>query len=382
MADGARITEGVGPLIDTDELLVDGVNRHRQRIQVAGTGGIAEVIGTEPATTADGLVTRAVGVVPVLEDIRTNLQEQNQTFSKISTLNSTETPLAANETFTGAWEEVTSYAAIMAVIFTDAASVTNGAIAQFSADGIDIVHQAAATVPANQPVYFSFPSVARYFRIVYTNGAVAQTALEAQVTYHNTSVQVPLSPMGGQMDDSDVVAQTKSAMYAKVMSGPYAGIYLPPAVTTDGHLSVRTENWPTEYPLPAAQLTTLTPQKDALTDAQLRATAVGVSLPAAQVQTDALTDVELRAAPVAVTVDNHPDHSGVLNDIKRDITDYEERFEFDANGLPLYVGKAPDGTLTSAASWTIYRFTFVNGLPSRKQVRTGVAWDNRAAVAW
>jgi hypothetical protein len=68
-------------------------------------------------------------------------------------------------------------------------------------------------------------------------------------------------------------------------------------------------NWPVEFPLPAAQVATLTPQTDALTDDELRATPVPVSgtvtvnepVTVDGVQTDALTDDELRAAPVPVS---------------------------------------------------------------------------------
>ena len=220
-------------------------------------------------------------------------------------------------------------------------------------------------------------------------------------------------------------------------------------------------NLPADYPLPAAQVSTLTPQTDGLTDAQLRASAVPVTvsnptetglakettlaaavarldnilaslddagtdtvlsvlqailtelgqkfeggtvnvgnfpavqdvqgsvavdnlpstypLPTAQVQTDALTDTELRATPVPVDVVGAAQEDTLL-DVKRAISDYEERYEFDAEGNPLYVGKALDGTLTSATGWTVYKFTFVGGLPSRKQVRSDVAWDDRGTV--
>lgn len=85
--------------------------------------------------------------------------------------------------------------------------------------------------------------------------------------------------------------------------------------------------------------------------------------------------VSVNNHPAEIAVNNQP--TDVLNDIKRDITDYEERFEFDANGNPLYVGKAPIAALTSDAVWTVYKFTFSGGLPQRKQVRAAIAWDNR-----
>lgn len=48
-------------------------------------------------------------------------------------------------------------------------------------------------------------------------------------------------------------------------------------ITLDGE-QVSVSNFPSEYALPAAQLTTLTPQTDSLTDAELRASNVGVDV--------------------------------------------------------------------------------------------------------
>ena len=42
-------------------------------------------------------------------------------------------------------------------------------------------------------------------------------------------------------------------------------------------ITATVSNWPIEYPLPAAQVTTLTPQTDGLTDVELRAAPIGVS---------------------------------------------------------------------------------------------------------
>lgn len=180
---------------------------------------------------------------------------------------------------------------------------------------------------------------------------------------------------------------------------------LPASQTVNGTVGVSNS----DFPLPTTQVTSLTPQKDALTDAQLRAAAVNVTVsnPTANPETGLAKETTVAAILTelqqkleagqsvnvgnfpatqtvsgTVAVSNLPDDNAVLNDIKRDITDYEERFEFDASGNPLYVGKAPDGTLTSATAWTVYKFTFVNGLPERKQVRAGVAWDSRATVGW
>lgn len=44
-----------------------------------------------------------------------------------------------------------------------------------------------------------------------------------------------------------------------------------------------------------------------------------------------------------------------------------------------YHGVAPDGSLTSAAVWSVARFYKTAGLITRVRYRTGVVWDNRTA---
>lgn len=62
----------------------------------------------------------------------------------------------------------------------------------------------------------------------------------------------------------------------------------------------------------------------------------------------------------------------------------ESRYDIpaDLTSASIYTGVAPDGTLTSAANWTIIRTYFdANGLPNRERIRTGVAWDSRT-IGW
>lgn len=111
-------------------------------------------------------------------------------------------------------------------------------------------------------------------------------------------------------------------------------------------------------------------------------------LPASQVQTDALTDSELRASPVSVTVSNptaDPEtglaKEATLNDLKRAVTDYEARMEYDGSDNLVYVGKASQGTATSAGSWIIQKLEYSSGNLTRVQVLAG-AWDDRATLGW
>lgn len=101
-----------------------------------------------------------------------------------------------------------------------------------------------------------------------------------------------------------------------------------------------------------------------------------------------VTDTQLRATPVDVTVSNpttDPEtglaKDATLQDVKRAITDYEVRMEYDGSDNLIYAGKASQGAATSATSWTIQKLEYTSGNLTRVQVLTG-AWDNRAALGW
>lgn len=69
--------------------------------------------------------------------------------------------------------------------------------------------------------------------------------------------------------------------------------------------------------------------------------------------------------------------------IGRGTTDYETRLDFvdRIDNQPVYVGRATNGTATTA-SWQVEKVTYDgDDRPVRKQVLTG-AWDDRATLDW
>lgn len=76
---------------------------------------------------------------------------------------------------------------------------------------------------------------------------------------------------------------------------------------------------------------------------------------------------------------------GKLDRIGRALTDYEQRIEYYASGTetgkPKYLGKAPQGELTSASTWNVKYLTYVTVAGSLKadriQVKEGISWDAR-----
>jgi hypothetical protein len=102
----------------------------------------------------------------------------------ISEGNSTVTPLGISGVFTGEWEDVSQFSSLSLVMLTDRNSGTGGIQLEFSCDGVNIDRIKTYTFSANNSQAHSLAIVSQYFRIVYTNGVLAQTFFRMQVLYH------------------------------------------------------------------------------------------------------------------------------------------------------------------------------------------------------
>jgi len=100
--------------------------------------------------------------------------ESNQT-NHVCLDNTTSTILAENDTFTGEWQDCLNYQEVNISVDTDQNSATNGLVIQWSADGTVIADTDTFSVYANAGTNYTPNPAFRYVRVVYTNGAVAQT---------------------------------------------------------------------------------------------------------------------------------------------------------------------------------------------------------------
>jgi hypothetical protein len=166
-----------------------------------GTGGggtqYAELITTAPATGTVALG-RYKLAPPTLTDGQlyglqldssgnlkvTGTFSANPPSSVISSVNSTATNLAGGVAFTGTGEDVSNYAAIQIAIFSSHVSATDGLSLQQSSDNSNWDITDVYTIPATTGKVFSVQPAAKYFRLVYTNGATLTTSLRIQVVYH------------------------------------------------------------------------------------------------------------------------------------------------------------------------------------------------------
>jgi hypothetical protein len=104
-----------------------------------------------------------------------------QAFSVVDTGNSTTTPLGISGVFTGTAIDVTEYGTVTVAVFSDQNSATDGLSIEFSVDGVNWDHSDTYDYVASTGKVYKVGKVARYFRIVYTNGLIAQTELRLQV---------------------------------------------------------------------------------------------------------------------------------------------------------------------------------------------------------
>jgi hypothetical protein len=112
-----------------------------------------------------------------------NIIPQTINTSRLSSANSTATPLGSSGVFTGAWERTLDYGIIFVNVYADQASATDGLQIQQSSDGINADHQDVFTIAAATGKNFSLNPHALYFRIVYTNGGSAQASFRLQTLY-------------------------------------------------------------------------------------------------------------------------------------------------------------------------------------------------------
>jgi hypothetical protein len=106
--------------------------------------------------------------------------------------NSSTDTLGIAGVFTGAWESLEGLAGITVLVDGTSASTAPGTLEmQFSHDTVTIHRNISVTVDdiANAAPR-TLGSVAKYFRIVYTNGGVAHTSTNIQTMFHKEQVQL------------------------------------------------------------------------------------------------------------------------------------------------------------------------------------------------
>lgn len=162
-----------------------------------------------------------------------------QTVNVIDENNSTTTPLAGGATFTGTGTDVTGYASVTVQLYADVDSAAGGMKFQCSIDNTnwDDSNDFTLDVSESDVRRFQVPVTAKFFRIVYTNGAGAQSAFRVQTILHELPVQGSVHRLG------DNESTDRSCTLVKAGLIGYDGTeWVPVSVSSAGSLPGSADN--------------------------------------------------------------------------------------------------------------------------------------------
>lgn len=202
MADFVRIKDYNGNPVDMDAPDVGGgINRSRV--------GVASVPADPFGTNADAAITsdttgsmqgKLRGLVKMIAErwplslgrktaaasLPVTLSSDAPIPGKVSTSNVSTTPLGNGAAYNGTGEDVSGYQGIVVNVFADVASASGGLDFQFSSDNTNWDHSETEDVAAGVGAAFRIFTKAKYFRVVYTNGATPQSEFRLQTILHPT----------------------------------------------------------------------------------------------------------------------------------------------------------------------------------------------------
>lgn len=153
--------------------------------------------------------------------------------------NTTSSALGSAATYTGTSTEVLPYSDITISVYAEPSTADGTLYFEFSQDGTN--WDVSVPITVDDPTVFPpYPlrTVARFFRVKYTNGSTAQTAMRLQTLLHteppNDLTRVPSQTI----TDSEPVKVVESIIIGKNPSGTY----IPVELSATGAISVATES--------------------------------------------------------------------------------------------------------------------------------------------
>lgn len=153
--------------------------------------------------------------------------------------NSSTTPLGISGVFTGTAFEVTGFASINVNVLADVDSAASGLAVQFSTDGTNWDHSHSTSYVAGTGKGYIFNAEYRYARVVYTNGAVAQTTFRLQTIFKTTAVPSSLFTLNQTIPETVFAPLNRSAIIGKSTAG--GTTYVDVKVNPSGALVTQSE---------------------------------------------------------------------------------------------------------------------------------------------
>ena len=156
---------------------------------------------------------------------------------QVPSAQNTATSLGANATFTGsAWTDCLDFGIIFVGVVASHASATSGLYLEWSDDAATVRGTSDAyTISANSFKIFAFNPSARYFRVKYINGVVAQTSFSI-----NTIMKVDGLPSSHRVNEP-IGDESDAQLVKAVLTGRNpSGTYYDSISGIDGRLGVTT----------------------------------------------------------------------------------------------------------------------------------------------
>ena len=153
-----------------------------------------------------------------------------------SEVNSTNSPLPANGVFTGTFENVKDFATISITVFSDKNGASPVALDfQWSTDGEHVDFAEGTGLVGGTGRGFAITARAEHFRIVYTNGSIAQSEFRLGVVYHASGTGLISRPLGKGLTDDNFAQTVRAVLCAQRDDGTYVNL----KATSDGRLRIK-----------------------------------------------------------------------------------------------------------------------------------------------
>ena len=141
--------------------------------------------------------------------------------------NSTTTPLGIDGVWTGEWIDTSDYISAIISVVTDQPSAVDGMRLETSIDGVNVVHSHTFSPLDNTPDGHHYPSTldTQFFRVKYTNGAVAQSVFKLYTTLFKIAPEEShVHPINFEIDEDHPSSITRSILLARTPAGNYVNI--------------------------------------------------------------------------------------------------------------------------------------------------------------
>lgn len=167
-----------------------------------------------------------------------NIELTKQKF--FDTGNSSSDLLGIGGVFTGTWVDTSDYVSAIISLVIDQDAAIDGLRLETSRDGVTVLHSHVFTPLTNTPDGHHYPTTldAQFFRVKYTNGAVAQTIFNLNTTLFKIPPERShVHPVEYQIDSDHPSTIGRSILLAKKPAGTYVNI----GCTTGENLKVAVE---------------------------------------------------------------------------------------------------------------------------------------------